>query len=110
MNSQQSTLRSLTRRLLASSCLLVLTAAAFAQPATGAITGTVANSGTRQFLNQAEVRIQGTDLVTLTDNEGYFRLAGVPAGKHTVQVNYLGLDPGQLSVTVAGGQTVTRAL
>ncbi|MEN9632104.1 MAG: hypothetical protein RL077_508 [Verrucomicrobiota bacterium] len=110
MNSQQSTLRSLTRRLLASSYLLVLTAAAFAQPATGAITGTVADSGTRQFLNQAEVRIQGTDLVALTDNEGYFRLAGVPAGQHTVQVNYLGLDPGQFNLTVAAGQTVTRAL
>ena len=112
MNSIAARPASCLRGFLAGSLLLlasVAVSAQSAQPAIGIITGTVADASTRQFLNQAEVRIQGTELVALTDNEGYFRLAGVPAGTHTVQVNYLGLDPGQFSVTVAGGQTVTRA-
>jgi iron complex outermembrane receptor protein len=100
---------SCSRALLACWSVVILSTAASAQTSTGVIAGTVADGNTRQFLNQAEVRIQGTQLVALTDNEGYFRLAGVPAGTQTVLLNYLGLRPGNFSVTVAAGQTVTRA-
>jgi len=101
------------RALLACSLQLIWSVTLFAQPSTGTLTGTltgtVADASTRQFLNQAEVRVQGTEILALTDNEGFFRLSAVPAGTQTVQVNYLGLEPGQFSVTVAAGQTVTRA-
>ena len=76
--------------------------------ATGTITGTIANAATRQFLNQAEVRVQNTDLATLTDSEGRYRLSGVPAGPRVVVVNYLGLKAQEAAVTVTGGSTVTR--
>src|SRR6185503_5210427 len=39
---------------------------------------------------------------------GYFRLSGVPAGSHTLLVNYLGLSPGQFNVTIELGQVVKR--
>ena len=101
---------SFSRALLACWSIVILSIALSAQTSTAVITGTVVDASTQQFLNQAEVRIQGTAIVALTDNEGYFRLAGIPAGTQTVQVNYLGLEPGKFSVTVAAGQTVTRAL
>ena len=78
----------------------------FAQAsATGVVTGTVANENSRQFLNNAEVRVAGTSLTTLTDSSGSFRLANVPAGPQEILVTYAGLDSASRSVTVVPGET-----
>jgi iron complex outermembrane recepter protein len=71
----------------------------------GVVAGTVANATTRQFLRAAEVRIEGTNLVTYTEADGSFRLAGVPPGAQRVTVNYAGLNPETRNVTVGAGQT-----
>ncbi len=73
--------------------------------ATGVITGTVANESTRQFLNSAEVRIAGTNLVALSGSDGSFRLSNVPAGSQEVVVSYAGLDSESRSIEVAPGET-----
>lgn len=77
--------------------------AASAQPATGSITGTVANSATNQFLNRAEVKIAGTNQSVLTDRDGTFTLGNLPAGSYNLEVSYTGLDTEKRTVAVAAG-------
>lgn len=89
--------------------ILVLPAALLhAQPtAGGSITGTVSNASTGQFLRSAEVRLEGTNLVALTEADGSFRFFNVPPGVQRVTVSYAGLDTDTREVSVAAGQ-VTR--
>ena len=77
-----------------------------AQGGTGTITGTVANSSTRQFLASAEVRVAGTNLSALTDREGLFALRQLAPGSYQLEVSYTGLDPEKRTVVLAAGQTV----
>ncbi len=91
---------------LALVCVALATPALRAQATTGGITGTVSNAGTRQFLNAAEVRVVGTSIAVLTDRDGSFTLANLPAGRVQLEVAYTGLDPQQRTVEVAAGRTV----
>ncbi len=70
------------------------------------IAGTVVNQHTGQFLERATVRVPGTAWQTLTDRDGSFRLAGLPAGTHTVVVSYAGLDEATRTVSVAAEDTL----
>src|SRR4051812_21974508 len=91
---------------LLSFAVLALSPGASAQtPGSGVITGTVANESSRQFLRNAQVSIAGTALSALTDADGSFRLANVPAGPQQVTVAYAGLEPETRTVTVAAGDT-----
>lgn len=72
---------------------------------TGSITGRVLNQGTQGYLGHAEVRVQGTNLVALTDSDGSYRLSGVPAGENTVIVSYPELNDGKNSIVVTEGKT-----
>lgn len=87
-------------------CALAFSSLASLQAQTGAITGTVANSSTRQFLTAAEVRVVGTNTSTLTDRDGTFTLPNVAPGTYNLEVTYSGLDPEQRTVRVGAGQTV----
>lgn len=97
----------LVRRL---TCLLVAGHAAFAQgpgPSLppGRIVGRVQNAATGQYLNNARVSIQGTDLSAFTDQTGTYRLANVPGGQVVLDVFHTGLDAQQRTLSVAPGQT-----
>ena len=70
---------------------------------TGSITGTVANASTRLFLNEAEVRIAGTNTTVLTDRDGTFSLGGLRPGAYELVVSYTGLDAETRGVIVAAG-------
>lgn len=72
----------------------------------GSIEGRVKNTVTGNYLNNARITVAGTNLLTLTDPSGRFRIAGVPAGEVTVEVFYTGLDPLRKTVTVTPGQAV----
>ncbi len=79
---------------------------AVAQPAaTATIVGAVANASTRQFLNEAEVKVDGTNQSTLTDRDGTFSLRGLKPGTYNLTVSYTGLDTEQRTVTVAAAGT-----
>ncbi|HEY1068904.1 MAG TPA: carboxypeptidase regulatory-like domain-containing protein, partial [Pirellulales bacterium] len=85
--------------------------AGFAQSGTGGgIAGRVYNPATREFVRDAEVRVEGTNLLTATDDGGYYSFANVPVGPATVSVSYTGYGKSTVSVNVAAGQTATRDL
>jgi TonB-dependent receptor len=79
-----------------------------AQNATGTITGRVLNEGTGQYLRSAVVSVPGTSLSTVAESGGNYVLTGVPAGQVRLLVTYAGLDPAEMTVNLAAGQTLTQ--
>ncbi|HQF37759.1 MAG TPA: carboxypeptidase-like regulatory domain-containing protein [Opitutaceae bacterium] len=67
----------------------------------GRLTGRVVDAATGKYLEGAEVSLQGTGLRTNASRDGMFQFTGVPAGEHTVVVNYLGMESAKTVVTVA---------
>lgn len=79
-----------------------------AQTATsGGLRGRVFNSVTQEYVRNAEVRVEGTPLVTFTEDGGAFQVTGVPAGLATVAVTYTGMPPTKATVTITAGQITT---
>lgn len=76
--------------------------------ATGIITGRVFNAATKSYVRNAEVRVEGANLVAYTEDAGFYRLTGVPAGPVSLTVSYTGSQNASASLTVAAGQTATR--
>ena len=66
----------------------------------GSISGRVKNAVTGQFLNNARVTVQGTDLVAFTDQSGAYQLVNVPAGPVTLEVFYTDLDVQRLPLEI----------
>src|SRR4051812_19752494 len=90
---------------------LVLTAAvgASAQNAAPAtIEGRVTNSRSGDYIEKAQVTVEGTTLETFTDSGGYFRLTNVPAGTARVHVFFTGFDVQVEPVTLAPGAIARR--
>ena len=76
-----------------------------AQPATGTIAGRVFHPASGQYVEGARITVPGTALETFTDNDGTFRLDGVPAGDARVRVFYTGTAPRLEPVRITAGQT-----
>ena len=80
-------------------------AAAAAQPSTGTISGRVFNPATKEYVQNAEIRLQGTDRTATSADDGTYSLLNVPDGPATVVVDYTGYQTLSTQVTVAPGQT-----
>ncbi|ATC63658.1 hypothetical protein CMV30_06665 [Nibricoccus aquaticus] len=94
-----------------SPCLFAQAApAAASQEGSGTIRGRVFDNNGGKYLEGAEVSIEGSTLSTTTERSGGFTLKNVPAGTHTIVVNYTGLDTKTESVVVASGQTAELSL
>ncbi|MBL9200119.1 MAG: TonB-dependent receptor [Opitutaceae bacterium] len=77
---------------------------------TGTISGRVFEGATGRSLQGATVRVVGTPLADVTDPDGRYSIAGVPAGTLSVEVEYVGLDTFRAPVAVpAGGSVVANA-
>jgi outer membrane receptor protein involved in Fe transport len=72
---------------------------------TGEITGTVCDRDTGEYLEYANVLIEGTTRGTMSLGQGAFFFRGLRPGEYTVQVLYLGYAPEKKTVTVHAGQT-----
>ena len=83
-------------------------AAAVADAAVGMLEGRVFNPATGEYLENARVTVEGTNLEALTNSNGYYAFANVPAGSVRVRAFYTGLVVGTATVSVAGGQTVQQ--
>ena len=85
--------------------LLTVAFASSAAAQTGSVTGTVVDS-TGAPLPNAEVRVDGTTIRTVTNERGQYRLDGVPAGARTIRSLLLGHQAAIRAVTVESGSTV----
>ncbi|GFE82899.1 hypothetical protein GCM10011487_48990 [Steroidobacter agaridevorans] len=74
---------------------------------TGGVRGRILNTATGEYVRNAEIRIEGTTIVTYSEDGGNFRLNSVPAGEITVLVRYTGLQDSKAAVTVLADQIVT---
>lgn len=100
------------RLLLCASLLLAFVVSAFGQNAAGSgtITGRVYNNVNKEYVRDAEIHVEGTNLTVASGTSGAFTLARVPAGEVTLTVRYTGLPTVTTTVTVADGQSVDREI
>jgi len=75
-----------------------------AQPAgAGTIEGRVTNARSGDFAERVRLTVENTSLETFSDQGGFFRLTGVPAGRVTLRAFFTGFDPQTEQVTVTAG-------
>lgn len=74
----------------------------------GSITGRVFNPATGEYIRNAEVRVDGTQLSAVSEEGGYYRLTNVPAGDAALTALYTGHEAGKATVNVSAGRTVTQ--
>jgi hypothetical protein len=79
-----------------------------AQSTTGTVEGRVLNVTSGQYVKNARVTVEGTNLESITNEFGEYRLVDVPGGTATIRAAYGGLPPDTQSVTVATGQSTTQ--
>lgn len=98
--------RVFVRLLLATAVgLLFAPVPAAAQEAT--IQGSVTLAGTGEPLSGVQVFVVGTDINTVTGENGRYILRGVPAGTVTVQALRIGFQESENRITVEAGGTAT---
>ncbi len=79
-----------------------------ASPNATSIEGRVQNSANGNYLNNARVSVVGTNLETLTNGDGEFRLMNLPPGEVRLKVSYAGLESQTAAVQVAAGSVARR--
>jgi TonB-dependent receptor len=72
------------------------------------IAGRVQNAATGNYLNNARVRVVGTNLETFTNSAGEYRISGLSAGQATLDVFYTGLAPQRLTAVVPAAGEVQK--
>ena len=70
----------------------------------GTIEGRVLNAATGAYLENVRISIAGTNVETITDPEGTYRLPGVPAGEVQLTASYIGLIETTRPVSVQPGR------
>ena len=73
----------------------------------GAVQGQVVDASNLEPISGAQVFLPGTELGTLTDQEGRYEITGVPTGRTEVRVQVVGYSPGARTVNVAAGESST---
>ncbi|MDT8758089.1 TonB-dependent receptor [Sphingomonas psychrotolerans] len=74
---------------------------------TGNVRGRVFNTATGEYVRNAEIRVEGSTIGALSEEDGEFRLAGVPAGEATIVVRYTGLQEARAVTDIVAGQVAT---
>ncbi|MGH7956088.1 MAG: carboxypeptidase regulatory-like domain-containing protein, partial [Opitutaceae bacterium] len=95
---------------VAIACGWFFAAASLHAQATGTIQGRVYNPVSKEYVRNAEVRLDGTNQVTYTENDGSFQFSNVPGGPASISVTYTGYNPVQESFTVTPGQIAAREI
>jgi TonB-linked SusC/RagA family outer membrane protein len=81
--------------------------AAPAQAQQGAVAGQVLDGSNLEPVVGAQVFLPGTELGALTNEEGRYRITGVPAGQREIRVRLLGYRSASQNVTIRAGETTT---
>jgi TonB-dependent receptor len=72
----------------------------------GAISGHVADVA-GGVLQGAAIKVQPGDISTVSDGQGQFNIASLPAGSYTVTVTYAGFSPFSQTITLSAGQAIS---
>src|SRR5687767_15685986 len=91
-------------------CLVSILSLQGQSPAAGSIQGRVYNPASKEYIRNAEVKLEGTNQVTHTENDGSFSFRGVAPGEATVTVSYSGYNSAKDTFTVTPGQVATREI
>lgn len=78
------------------------------QDTTAVVTGRVIDAKTDQPVANVEVRIEGTNIRTLTDARGEYWLVGVPPGPQTIRTRRLGFALNRIPISVPATGTLTQ--
>lgn len=106
MTINPSTIKSNIKWMLACILMPACAAIANAQAVNGTVTGRVLNVALNEYMRNAEVYLAGTDRMVLTEEGGFFVIAGVPAGAAKIEVRYMGLATQTKTVEVIAGERV----
>ncbi len=93
---------------LLTAAVLIGTVQAPALAQTGTVTGAVRSAANGQPIPGAQVAIPELNIGILANNVGRFLLQNVPAGTHTVQVQYIGYTALTAEVTVTAGDATIQ--
>jgi iron complex outermembrane receptor protein len=81
---------------------------AFAQTAGGVVTGQILNTDTGEYVRNATVRVEGSNVSAISEDGGYYRLANVPAGEARIVVTYTGYPTAAAMVHVVADTEATH--
>lgn len=95
------------RRFVVGLIALTLPGLTLAQT-TGSISGRVYNPSTKEYIRNAEVRVEGTNLVAISEDGGYYRIANVPAGTANVTATYTGHETQKATLNISAGATASH--
>ena len=101
--------RGLVTTLLAL-CWLFAALTLAAQSGTGTIQGRVFNPATKEYVRNAEVRLDGTNQMTYTEGDGTFQFVGVAAGPASITINFTGYNTAKETLAVTPGATAVREI
>jgi TonB-dependent starch-binding outer membrane protein SusC len=73
----------------------------------GTVTGTVVNAATQRPLVGVQVTVAGTQLGTLTNQQGRYTITNVPVGSQQIRANIIGFSQETAPVAVAVGEIAT---
>lgn len=76
----------------------------------GVIEGRVTNQETGEPLHNAHVFLSGTQLGTVTNTSGRYRLSRVPPGSHGLVISFIGFERITRNVVVAPGERLTEVV
>jgi iron complex outermembrane receptor protein len=74
------------------------------------VSGTITDQATGEVLPSASVRLENTDLATLTSTDGRYQLTQVPQGKYTLIVSFVGYKTVKQTFTVSKNSTLDISL
>jgi len=94
--------RRLAYILPAAVCAAALLPAQLQSQDAALITGTVMTQDKRPIQN-ARLKVVGTDLIAESREDGTFRVWGIPAGHHSLEVRMLGYSTGMIPFDIASG-------
>jgi len=96
----------LVRVLLAAFAVALLPAGLAAQ-ADGTVSGVVTDRASGRPLPEVQVSVAGTQLGSISDQQGRYTIRGVPAGSYEIRARRVGYEPGSERVSVGAGATAT---
>jgi TonB-dependent starch-binding outer membrane protein SusC len=73
----------------------------------GTVVGTVVDAATMQPIVGAQITVVGTQVGTVTNQQGRFVIPNIAAGTREIRATRIGFSEGRQTVTVAAGETAT---